>query len=146
MTARPTPHLPTQGPGLGTAAPFHPRTGELAADRREGGRIGVVVALPGGGRTDYQLRAPAGGEEWAVPADGSALAPVPAKATCATLMEHLDAVYDVRAGQGSLRILIHFEDGTQTEAALILTPADMERLYAQSGRMLGDCDQRWGQK
>ncbi|MGA4849403.1 hypothetical protein ACOBQB_25265 [Streptomyces sp. G5(2025)] len=45
-----------------------------------------------------------------------------------------------------MRILIHFEDGTETETSLVLTSPDMERLYAQVGRMLCDRDQRWGKK
>ncbi|QCX77212.1 hypothetical protein C9F11_17800 [Streptomyces sp. YIM 121038] len=144
MSAPGTTHLPSQGRELGTAAPFFPRLHELAADTAQDGRIGVVTALPDGERNTFRLASPVGGDqEWSAPADGTTLRPVPAKPTCATLAEPLGAVYDARAGQGSVRVLIHFEDGTQDEAVLILTPADMERLYAQTGRMLGDRDQHW---
>ncbi|MBD0743983.1 hypothetical protein BG418_20645 [Streptomyces sp. CBMA152] len=49
-----------------------------------------------------------------------------------------DAVYDRRAKQVSLAVLVHYEDGGSSEAALILTPSDMEQLHARTGRILAD--------
>lgn len=137
MTGRPLSHLPSQGTELGTAAPFVPRLGDLAADTARDGRVGVVVALPGeGSATTYHLRPPGGGAEWSAPADGTTLRPVAAQATHATLMPGLDAAYDPRARQGSVPVEFHFEDGSTCEAALILTSAETERLHAQTGRLL----------
>lgn len=139
MSGRPTPHLPSQGAELGTTAPFFPQLGDLAADTARNGRVGVVVALPGEGAATYHLRPPGGGPAWSAPANASTLEPVPAKPTHATLLV-TDAVYDPHAKQGSVAILVHHEDGGRSEAALILTPADLERLHAQTGRMLGDSE------
>ncbi|WP_242705317.1 MULTISPECIES: hypothetical protein [Streptomyces] len=143
MSGRPTPHLPSQGAELGTTAPFLPQLGDLAADAARNGRVGVVVALPGEGAATYHLRPPGGGPAWSAPADASTLEPVPARPTHATLLV-TDAVYDPRAKQGSVAILVHHEDGGRSEAALILTPADLERLHAQTGRMLGDHERSRG--
>ncbi|MEV0444812.1 hypothetical protein AB0I84_04575 [Streptomyces spectabilis] len=129
---------------MGTAAPFLPRMGDLAADLSRGGRIGVVTGLPSAECADYRLRLPAGDEEWTAPANGTTLTPVPARPTHATLVEKPEPVYDRRANQASMPLLVHFEDGTTTEATAILTPAEMERLYAQAGRLLADHDARWG--
>ncbi|GAB2583713.1 hypothetical protein GCM10027168_15640 [Streptomyces capparidis] len=143
MTGRPTPHLPSQGPELGTSAPFYPRLGDLAADAAKSGRVGVVVAVPGEGAATYHLRPPGGGAAWSAPADGSTLRPVPAKATHVTLLAQ-DAVYDHRARQASTPVRVHYEDGDSTDAALILTPADLERLHAQTERVLAQQDRSLG--
>ncbi|MEU1073191.1 MULTISPECIES: hypothetical protein [unclassified Streptomyces] len=137
MSGRPTPHLPSQGAELGTAAPFYPQLGELAADTAKDGRVGVVVTLPGAGAATYHLRPPGGGAQWSAPADASTLKPVPAKVTHATLLV-TDAIYDRRAKQVSLAILVHHEDGGSSEATLILTPSDIEQLHARTGRILAD--------
>ncbi|MFE1959033.1 hypothetical protein [Streptomyces sp. NPDC059479] len=137
MTGRVTPHRPDQGAELASAAPFSPQLGDLAADTARSGRVGVVVALPGeGSATTYHLRPPGGGPAWSAPADGTTLQPVPAKATHATLLPGHDAVYDHRARQCSVPLEIHFEDGSTIDGALILTAAEMERLYAQTDRLL----------
>ncbi|MFF3273135.1 hypothetical protein ACFYWU_19740 [Streptomyces chrestomyceticus] len=143
MSGRPTPHLPSQGAELGTAAPFYPQLGDLAADTARDGRVGVVVALPGDGAATYHLRPPGGGAEWSAPADANTLRPVPAKTTHATLPVS-DALYDHRAKQGSVPILVHHEDGYSSETVLILTPCDMERLHAQTGRILADRERSLG--
>ncbi|MCI3932110.1 hypothetical protein [Streptomyces sp. AN091965] len=129
---------------MGTASPFLPRTGDLAADPGRGGRIGIITSLPSAECAHYRLRSPAGDEEWTAPADGTTLTPVPAKPTHATLATGPEPVYDRQASQASMPIVVHFEDGTTAEATAILTPAEMERLYAQAGRLLADHDARWG--
>ncbi|QNE79304.1 hypothetical protein F0344_18785 [Streptomyces finlayi] len=99
--------------------------------------MGVVVALPGeGSATTYHLRPPGGGTQWSAPADGTTLRPVPVKATHATLLAGRDAVYDPRARQGSVPVEFHFDDGSPLNGALILTTAELERLYAQTSRLL----------
>ncbi|MFF4529743.1 hypothetical protein ACFY1P_10765 [Streptomyces sp. NPDC001407] len=143
MSGRPTPQLPSQVAELGTAAPFNPQLGDLAADTAKDGRVGVVVALPGVGAATYHLRPPGGGPAWSAPADASTLKPVPFRPTHATLVV-TDAVYDLRAKQGSVAIVVHHEDGDRSEAALILTQADLERLHAQTGRMLADHERSGG--
>ncbi|MFD6421335.1 hypothetical protein [Streptomyces sp. NPDC060198] len=137
MTGRRSPHLPPQGVELGMAAPFAPRLGDLATDISREGRLGVVVALPGeGSATTYHLRPPGGGAAWSAPADGATLRPVPVKATHATLLPGRDAVYDPRARQGSVPVILHCDDGSTLDGALILTSAELERLYAQTNRLL----------
>ncbi|MEU1861831.1 hypothetical protein [Streptomyces gardneri] len=137
MTGQLLPHLPSQGAELGTAAPFFPRLGDLAADTAREGRVGVVVTLPGeDSATTYHLRPPGGGPAWSAPADGTTLRPVPAQATHATLLPGRDAVYDPRARQGSVPVEIHFEDGSTRECVLVLTSSELERLYAQTSRLL----------
>ncbi|NML54720.1 hypothetical protein HHL19_19060 [Streptomyces sp. R302] len=61
---------------------------------------------------------------------------MPAQATHATLLPGRDAVYDPRARQGSVPVEIHFEDGSTREGALVLTSVELERLYAQTSRLL----------
>ncbi|WP_223775268.1 hypothetical protein [Streptomyces sp. 135] len=136
MTGHETSHLPGQGRAVGTAAPFHPRLGDPARDSIRGGRIGVVVALPQPGTTTYHLRPPGGGDEWAAPADGSALRPVPAQVTHVTPMKR-DVVYDSRAHQGAMPVTVHYEDGGTSEAVLILTPAQLELYAWQVERIIG---------
>ncbi|GGR13542.1 hypothetical protein [Streptomyces roseolus] len=145
MTGRRTPHLPSEGPELRLAVPFAPRLGDLAADTAHSGHVGVVVALPGeDSATTYHLRPPGGGPTWSAPADGSTLLPVPAQITHATLLTSGDAVYDPRTNQGSLPIVFHFADGSTSEGALVLAPAELERLHAQTGRLLASHDKASG--
>ncbi|TPN24346.1 hypothetical protein FKO01_28015 [Mesorhizobium sp. B2-3-3] len=107
--------------------------------------MGVVVALPGeGSATTYHLRPPGGGTQWSAPADGTTLKPVPVKATHATLLAGRDAVYDPRAQQGSVPVEFHFDDGSTLDGALILTSAELERLYAQTSRLLVDHEHTLG--
>ncbi|WP_234323092.1 hypothetical protein [Streptomyces bikiniensis] len=137
MTGRRSTHLPSQGSELGTAAPFFPQLGDLAADTAREGRVGVVVTLPGeDSATTYHLRPPGGGPAWSAPADGTTLRPVPAQVTHVTLLPGRDAVYDPRARQGSVPVQFHFEDGSTREGAFVLTSAELERLYAQTSRLL----------
>lgn len=137
MTERPIAQQPPQEARLGTAAPFPPRLGDLTADAARGGRIGVVVALPGEGAATFHLRPLGRGVEWSAPADATTLRPVLAKVTHATLTGR-DVVYDHRAKQGASPIVVHYEDGGTSEAALILTRPALEILYAQVGRILTD--------
>ncbi|MFE5709658.1 hypothetical protein ACFQ7J_02345 [Streptomyces sp. NPDC056501] len=137
MTGRRTPHLPSHGPELRTATPFTPRLGDLAADTAHGGRVGVVVNLPGeDSATTYHLRPPGGGPTWSAPADGSTLFPVPAQITHATLLPSGGEVYDPRSFQGSVSVAFHFADGSTSEGSLVLTSAELKRLYDQTGRLL----------
>ncbi|MFD6344729.1 hypothetical protein ACFWF9_08385 [Streptomyces roseolus] len=146
MTGRRSTHLPSQGAELGTAAPFFPQLGDLAADTTRKGQVGVVVALPGeDSATTYHLRPPGGGPAWSAPADGTTLRPVPAQATHATLLPSRDAVYDPRARQGSVPVEFHFEDGSTHEGALVLTSAELERLYAQISRLLTAHENAFGE-
>ncbi|MFD8156602.1 hypothetical protein [Streptomyces malaysiensis] len=135
MTGRATPHLPSQGAELGTAAPFYPRLGDLARDTARDGRIGVVVALPRTGTTTYHLRPPGGGDEWSAPVDGTTLQPVPAQVTHITPAKR-DVVYDHRAQQGALPVIVHYEDGGTSEAVLVLTPGQLELYAYQVGRII----------
>ncbi|QGV82675.1 hypothetical protein EIZ62_15225 [Streptomyces ficellus] len=96
-----------------------------------------MVTLPGeDSATTYHLRPPGGGPAWSAPADGTTLRPVPAQATHVTLLPGRDAVYDPRARQGSVPVEIYFEDGSTREGALVLTSAELERLYTQTSRLL----------
>ncbi|QES21287.1 hypothetical protein [Streptomyces venezuelae] len=114
-----------------------PRLGDLAADTAHSGRVGVVVTLPGeDSATTYHLRLPDGGPTWSAPADGSTLLPVPAQITHTTLLPSGGAVYDPRTHQGSVPVVFHFTDGSISEGALVLTSMELERLYAQIGRLL----------
>lgn len=139
MTRRPTPHLPSQGAELDSAAaPFRPRLGDLAQDAARNGRIGVVVALPGEGAATYHLRLPGGGNEWSAPADGTTLRPVVTQATHVTPLKR-EAVYDHRAGQGALPVQVHYEDGGTRETVLIVTCEEMEFYAYQVGRLSEQC-------
>ncbi|MFF5283040.1 hypothetical protein [Streptomyces sp. NPDC013171] len=96
-----------------------------------------MVTLPGeDSATTYHLRPPGGGPAWSAPADGTTLRPVPAQITHATLMPGRDAVYDPRARQGSVPVEFRFEDGSTYEGTLVLTSVELERLYAQTSRLL----------
>ncbi|MDV5146768.1 hypothetical protein R1T08_21900 [Streptomyces sp. SBC-4] len=130
MTGRRSPHLPSQGAELGTEAPFVPRLGDLAGEDSA---------------TTYHLRPPGGGPAWSAPADGTTLRPVPAQATHATPLPGRDAVYDPRARQGSVPVQIHFEDGSTREGALVLISAELERLYAQTSRLLDEHENALGE-
>ncbi|MGY3337240.1 hypothetical protein ACVW0K_003339 [Streptomyces filamentosus] len=145
MTGRRTPHLPSDEAELLPAASFAPRLGDLAADTAHSGRVGVVVTLPGeDSATTYHLRPPGGGPTWSAPADGSTLVPVPAQITHATLLPGGDAVYDPRTRQGSVPVVFHLADGSTSEGALVLTSAELERLHAQTGRVLVSHDKATG--
>nr|WTA00791.1 hypothetical protein OH820_19055 [Streptomyces sp. NBC_00857] len=61
---------------------------------------------------------------------------MPVKATHTTLLAGRDAVYDPRARQGSVPVEFHFDDGSTLDGALILTSTELERLYAQTSRLL----------
>lgn len=91
-----------------------------------------MVALPGEGAATYHLKPPGGGCEWAAPADGSTLRPVAAMVTHLTPIKR-DAVYDHRAQQGALAILVHREDGSTSESVLVLTPGEVELYHLQLG-------------
>ncbi|MFI0780118.1 hypothetical protein [Streptomyces sp. NPDC021212] len=97
-----------------------------------------MVALPGEGAATYHLKPPGGGCEWAAPADGSTLRPVPAMVTHLTPIKR-DAVYDHRARQGALPVRVHREDGSTSESVLILTPDEVELYHHQFARII---DQR----
>jgi hypothetical protein len=135
MTGRATPHLPFQSAELGTTAPFYPRLGNLARDTARGGRIGVVVALPGTGAATYHLRPPGGGDEWSAPADGTTLRPVPARVTHVAPAKR-DVVYDPRAQQGAMPVVVHYEDGGTSEAVFVLAPGELELYAYQVGRII----------
>ncbi|MCX2178961.1 hypothetical protein KV205_00165 [Streptomyces sp. SKN60] len=70
---------------------------------------------------------------------------MPAQATHTTLLPGRDAVYDPRARQASVPVTIHFEDGSASEGALILTSAELERLYAQTCRLLDQHENALGE-
>ncbi|WP_371677900.1 hypothetical protein [Streptomyces sp. NBC_01276] len=120
---------------LRTGDPFHPRLGDLAADLAKGGNIGVVVTLPSDTSASYHLRPPGGGPEWSARADGTTLRPVPAKPTHITPMQS-DVIYDHRAEQAALLVVIHNEDGGSVESVLILTPSQVELCYIQLGQLI----------
>lgn len=114
---------------------FLPRLGDLARDTSRGGRVGVVVTLPGQETTTYHLRSPGGGNEWSAPADGRTLRPVPARVTHVTLLKR-DVVYDHRAQQGALAVEVHYEDGGTAESLLVLTPDQVELYHCQTERLI----------
>ncbi|MFF0220545.1 hypothetical protein [Streptomyces vinaceus] len=143
MAGRPTPHLPSQGGELGTAGPFYPRLGDLARDAAKDGRIGVVVTLPRVGASTYHLRPPGGDDEWSAPADGATLCPVAAQATYVAPMR-CDAVYDHRAQQSALPVLVHYEDGGTAESVLVLTPDQVELYASQFERLISQREQAQG--
>lgn len=120
---------------LSEAPPFLPRLGDLAHDTSRGGRVGVVVTLPGQETTTYHLRSPSGGNEWSAPADGRTLRPVPAQVTHITLLKR-DVIYDHRAQQGALPVEVHHEDGGTAESLLVLTPDQVELYHCQTERLI----------
>ncbi|GAA3237394.1 hypothetical protein [Streptomyces lavendulae] len=121
---------PTRGAKLRAGAPYHPRLGDLATDTAKGGTIGVVVATPSDTSPSYHLRTPGGGEEWSAPADGTTLRPVPVRTTHVTPTQS-DALYDHRAQQTALMVILHREDGGTEQSVLILTPGQVELYRAQ---------------
>ncbi|AZK94276.1 MULTISPECIES: hypothetical protein [Streptomyces] len=74
--ARPRP----SGEDPGTTPLFRPLLGDLVLDTGKGGRVGVVIALPGDGRKTYQLCSSDGAEKWSAAQDGASLQPVPPEA------------------------------------------------------------------
>jgi hypothetical protein len=134
--AQPTSNqLASGGAELSVGAPFHPRLGDLALDLAKGGRIGVCVALPSGSSASYQLRPPAGGEDWRARSDGSTLRPVPVPITHVTPMQR-DTVFDQRAQQAAIPVTAHYADGGVCETVFVLTPAQVELYFAHFGRFL----------
>ena len=135
MSRRGTPHLPSQGGELGTAAPFYPRLGDLARDTSRDGVIGVVIELPGEGRNTYHLCPAGGGDKWSTPNDGTTLRPVHPQVTHITPLKR-DVMYDARAEHGGLPVTVHYEDGGTAETVLVLDPSQMELYAYQVGRIL----------
>lgn len=130
MAEQTSKQLPARGVELGAGAPFHPRLGDLASDLSEKGRIGVVVALPSASSASYHLRPPGGGREWSAPSNGATLRPVPVPVTHVSPLKR-DVVYDHRAQQAALPVMIHHEDGGTSESVLILTPGQVELYRTQ---------------
>ncbi|MEV5909258.1 hypothetical protein [Streptomyces chartreusis] len=135
MSRRGTPYQPSQGGQLGTAAPFHPRLGDLARDTSKGGQIGVVITQPAEGRNTYHLCPPGGGDKWSAPNDGNTLRPVQPQATYVTPLKR-DVTYDARAQHGGLPITVHYDDGGTAESLLVLDPSQLELYHYQIGRIL----------
>ena len=135
MSRRGTPHQPSQGGALGTAAPFYPRLGDLARDTSREGEIGVVIALPGEGRNTYHLCPPGGGAKWSAPNDGTTLGPVQPQVTHVTPLKR-DVTYDARAQHGGLPVTVHYDDGGTAESLLILDPSQLEVYHYQVARIL----------
>ncbi|MFE5162159.1 hypothetical protein ACFRNT_27315 [Streptomyces sp. NPDC056697] len=125
MAEQTSKQLPAQGAELSAGAPFHPRLGDLVSDLREKGRIGVVVAVPSASSASYHLRPPGGGREWSAPSSGATLRPVPVPVTHVSPLKR-DAIYDHRAQQAALPVMVHREDGGMSESVLILTPGQVE--------------------
>jgi hypothetical protein len=125
MAAQTSKQLPPGRAELGAGVAFHPRLGDLASDLAQGGRIGVLVALPGETSASYHLRPPGGGQDWSARSDGSTLRPVPVPVTHISPMKR-DVIYDHRAQQAALPVMVHHEDGGTSESVLILTPAQVE--------------------
>lgn len=48
-----------------------------------------------------------------------------------------DLIYDHRAAQAALPLRVHFLDGTSVETVLVLTPGQVEVLYLQTERAIG---------
>ncbi|MET8098841.1 hypothetical protein ABZV29_20495 [Streptomyces sp. NPDC005236] len=145
MSRRGTPHLPSQGGELGTAAPFYPRLGDLARDTSRGGEIGVVIALPADGRNTYHLCPAGGGDKWSAPNDGTTLRPVQPHVTHITPLKR-DVTYDARAQHGGLPVTVHYDDGGTAESLLMLDPSQLELYHYQVGRILALRDKDRGGK
>lgn len=47
-----------------------------------------------------------------------------------------DVIYDHRAEQAALLVVIHNEDGGSVESVLILTPSQVELCYIQLGQLI----------
>ncbi|MGW6413200.1 hypothetical protein ACWF95_39730 [Streptomyces vinaceus] len=95
------------------------------------------------GASTYHLRPPGGGDEWSAPTDGTTLRPVPAQATYVTPMRR-DAVYDHRAQQSALPVLVHYDDGGTAESLLVLTPDQVELYAIQFERLISQREQEQG--
>ncbi|GHJ22806.1 hypothetical protein TPA0909_44200 [Streptomyces albus] len=120
---------------LPARTPFHPRLGDLASDLARGGRVGVVVELPGTASASYHLRPPGGGPDWRARSDGSTLRPVPIPITHVTPSGR-DVMYDHRAQQAGLSVTVHHEDGGTTEWLLVLTPGQVELYRIQLEQLI----------
>ncbi|MFE9069456.1 hypothetical protein [Streptomyces violaceusniger] len=125
MAEQTSKQLPAQGVELSAGAPFRPRLGDLASDLAEKGRIGVVVAVPSASSASYHLRPPGGGREWSARSSGATLRPVPVPVTHVSPLKR-DVIYDHRAQQAALPVMVHREDGGMSESVLILTPGQVE--------------------
>ncbi|MEV8055135.1 hypothetical protein AB0P37_01060 [Streptomyces antimycoticus] len=119
-----------RGAELSAGAPSRPRLGDLASDLAEKGRIGVVVAVPSATSASYHLRPPGGGREWSARSSGDTLHPVPVSVTHVSPLKR-DVIYDHRAQQAALPVMVHHEDGGISESVLILTPGQVELYRVQ---------------
>ncbi|MFF8992353.1 hypothetical protein ACF09H_20915 [Streptomyces sp. NPDC014983] len=135
MTERTTKQLPGTGAELISARSFRPRLGDLALDLAKGGRIGVVVALPSDLSASYQLRPAQGGEDWRARSDGSTLCPVPVPVSHVTPVKR-DAVYDHRAQQAAVPVIVHYADGATCETLLVLTEMQVDMCYMQFDQLI----------
>ncbi|MBB4784420.1 hypothetical protein [Streptomyces rapamycinicus] len=125
MTKQTSKQPAPRGAELSAGAPFRPRLGDLASDLAENGRIGVVVRVPGASSASYHLRPPGGGREWSAPSSGDTLRHVPVPVTHVSPLKR-DVIYDHRAQQAALPVMVHHEDGGMSESVLILTPGQVE--------------------
>jgi hypothetical protein len=135
MAEQTSKQLPTRGVELSTGAPFHPRLGDLALDLANGGQIGVVVGLPSDNAKSYHLRLPGGGGDWRAKADGTTLRPVAVPVTHVT-PQRRDVLYDARAEQAAVPVMVHHQDGGTSESLLILTPAQVELYHLQLEQLI----------
>ncbi|MEV6582380.1 hypothetical protein AB0M92_29935 [Streptomyces sp. NPDC051582] len=55
-----------------------------------------------------------------------------------------DAVYDQRAQQGALPVLVHDDDGGTAESLLVLTPDQVELYVIQFERLISQREQAQG--
>ncbi|MEV0263037.1 hypothetical protein AB0I49_17110 [Streptomyces sp. NPDC050617] len=121
---------------------FHPRLGDVASDLAKGGRIGIVIALPDETSASYHLRPPAGGQVWSARYDGTTLRRVPVPVTHVVPMAR-DVIYDRRAQQAALPVVVHHEDGGTSESVLILTPAQIELYRIQLDQLIELRENQW---
>ncbi|GAA1149749.1 MULTISPECIES: hypothetical protein [Streptomyces violaceusniger group] len=145
MAEQTSKQLPAQGAELSAGTPFRPRLGDLASDLAENGRIGVVVRVPGASSASYHLRPPGGGREWSAPSSGDTLHPVPVPVTHVSPLKR-DVIYDHRAQQAALPVMVHHEDGGMSESVLILEPAQVELYRIQLDHIIEQRHQARGGK
>ncbi|MGP4030096.1 NAD(P)-dependent oxidoreductase [Actinomadura sp. 3N407] len=109
-----------------------PRLGDLVADSRRDGQVGVIVGVPGEEGANwltYRLRPPDNGEDWSAAADASTLLPVPSPVAYASLR---DGPIHHRPGRHwALTIRLHHQDGSEQESHLIIAEPQAWRLAAQ---------------
>ncbi|NIY69768.1 hypothetical protein [Streptomyces malaysiensis] len=145
MAEQTSKQLPAQGAELSAGTPFRPRLGDLASDLAENGRIGVVVRVPGASSVTYHLRPPGGGREWSAPSSGDTLRPVPVPVTHVSPLKR-DVIYDHRAQQAALPVMVHHEDGGMSESVLILMPEQVELYRIQLDHIIEKRHQARGGK